>query len=68
VAFNPFLLQHAIDPESVEACLLDVSKVSEVQAVLRVMSPEEQGAALSRARTLTEYGKIVEEAVGAARR
>jgi hypothetical protein len=41
-----------------------VPKVSEVQAVLRVMSPDERGAALSRARILTEYGKIVEEAAG----
>jgi hypothetical protein len=44
-----------------------VPKVSEVQAVSRVMSPEEQRAALSRARTLTQYGQIVEEAVGASR-
>ena len=42
-----------------------VPKVSEVQTALRAMSPEEQGAALGRARILTEYGKIVEEAVGA---
>ena len=45
-----------------------VPKVSEVQAVLRVMSPEERGAVLSRARTLTEYGTVVEEAIGAIRR
>jgi hypothetical protein len=45
-----------------------VPKVSEVQAVLRVMSPDEQGAALSRARTLTEYGSVVEAAIGAIRR
>ena len=45
-----------------------VPKVSEVVAALRVMTAEEQSAALTRAKTLTEYGKIVEEAVGAIRR
>ncbi len=44
-----------------------VPRVSEVAAALRVMTHEEQRAALSRARTLTEYGQAVEEAIGAIR-
>ncbi len=44
-----------------------VPRVSEVAAALRVMTHEEQRAALSRARTLTEYGQVVEEAIGAIR-
>jgi hypothetical protein len=38
-------------------------KVSEIQAAPRTMTPEEQNAALSRARTLGEYGKAVEKAI-----
>jgi hypothetical protein len=37
-------------------------KVAEIQQVLRSMTPEEQKAALNRARTLENYAKAVEEA------
>jgi hypothetical protein len=42
-------------------------KVSEVQAALQSMTPEEQNAALSRARILGEYGKAVEKAIAGIR-
>jgi len=42
-------------------------KVAELQEVLRTMSPEEQNAALSRARAVAGYGKAVEEAITAIR-
>lgn len=42
-----------------------VPKVSEIQEVLRSMTPGEQKAALNRARRLMGYGKAVEEAIGA---
>ena len=38
-------------------------KIAEIQAALREMTPEEQNAALSRARMLAAYGKAVEEAI-----
>jgi hypothetical protein len=44
-----------------------VPKIAEISAALRAMTPEEQNAALSRARTLVGYGKAVEEAIKAIR-
>jgi hypothetical protein len=40
-----------------------VPKVAEIQAALRVMTPQERKAALSKARTLAAYGKAVEAAI-----
>ncbi len=40
-----------------------VPKVSEIQEALQAMTPEDQKAALSRAKTLAAYGKAVEEAI-----
>lgn len=40
-----------------------VPKVSELQEAVRAMTPEEQKAALSRAKTMAAYGKVVEEAI-----
>ena len=40
----------------------------DVEAVVRAMSPAEQRAALTRARALATYGKVVEAAVLAAQR
>ena len=39
-----------------------VEKVADIVAVLKTMSPEEQRATVSRAKTLAAYGKAVEEA------
>jgi hypothetical protein len=51
----------------VEAHHPHVPKVADLEKVLRTMSREEQDAALTRAQTLTGYGKAVEEAIGAIR-
>jgi len=40
-----------------------VPKVSELQEAVRAMTAEEQKAALSRAKTMAAYGKVVEEAI-----
>jgi hypothetical protein len=40
-----------------------VPKVADIQAILQTMTPEERNAALSRARTVAQYGKAVEEAI-----
>jgi hypothetical protein len=40
-----------------------VPKVAEIQAALRVMTPQERKAALSKARTMAAYGKAVEAAI-----
>jgi hypothetical protein len=42
-------------------------KVADIQAVLRGMPREEQNAALSRAKTLVQHGKAVEDAFAAIR-
>ena len=40
-----------------------VPKVSEIQEVVRSMTPEEKASTLARARTFMAYSKIIEEAV-----
>jgi hypothetical protein len=45
-----------------------VPEIAEIQAALRVMTPEQQTAALSRARTMAEYAQAVEQAIAAIRR
>jgi hypothetical protein len=68
--------QAAVDPMSlilspsayriwVEKVHPHVLKTAEVQAVLQTLTPEEQNAALSKARTLSQYGNAVEEAMRA---
>jgi hypothetical protein len=42
-----------------------VLKATEVQAVLQTLTPEEQNAALSKARSLSQYGNAVEDAMRA---
>lgn len=42
-----------------------VLKTAEVQAVLQTLTPDEQNAALSKARTLAQYGNAVEDAMKA---
>lgn len=42
-------------------------RVAEIQAVLQKMTREEQNAALGRARAISGYGKVVEEAITAMR-
>ena len=44
-----------------------VPKVADIQAILQKMTPEEQNAALGRARAISGYGKVVEEAIAALR-
>jgi hypothetical protein len=68
--------QAAVDPMSlilspsayriwVEKVHPHVLKTAEVQAVLQTLTPEEQNAALSKARTLAQYGNAVEDAMKA---
>jgi hypothetical protein len=42
-----------------------VLKTAEVQAVLQTLTPDEQSSALSKARTLAQYGAAVEDAMKA---
>jgi hypothetical protein len=44
-----------------------VPDVADIEAVLRQMSPQEQNAALGRAKLMTGYGNAVEAAIGAIR-
>ena len=46
----------------------NVPPLSEVQAVLRTMTPKARNAALTRAKTLVEYGKAYEKAMAALER
>ncbi|MFL6232423.1 MAG: hypothetical protein ACJ76N_04760 [Thermoanaerobaculia bacterium] len=41
-----------------------VPKVANVRAVLQTLTPEEQSAALARAKVMIEYGTAVEKALG----
>jgi hypothetical protein len=41
-----------------------VPKVTEVRTVLQTLTPEEQSAALARAKVMIEYGTTVREALG----
>jgi hypothetical protein len=45
-----------------------VPKVADVRAVLQTLTPEEQSAALARAKVMIEYGTKVQEALGEAMR
>lgn len=44
----------------------NMSPISEIQEVVRSMSPDDQAYVLNRAKLLVEHGKVVEEALLAA--